>query len=92
MLTNNRFIQEIERAWPELEDKEINLRWKLIEKNSSGKCEDQDLNESLDYIELIDGKEVDRIIEYEIQLLHEPVESTCPSNNVTCSGTGDLSL
>jgi len=92
MLTNNRFIQEIERAWPELEDKEINLRWKLIEKNSSGKCEDQDLNESLDYIELIDGKEVDRIIEYEIQLLHKPAESTCPSNNVTCSGTGDLSL
>jgi hypothetical protein len=91
-LTNDRFTQEIVRAWSELEDKEIDLKWKLIEKNSNGKCEDQDLNESLDYIELIDGKEVDRIIEYEIQLQHEPAESTCPSNNDTCSGTSGPSL
>ena len=91
-LTNNRVIQEIVRAWPELENKEINLKWKLIEKNNNGKCDDQDLNESLDYIELIDGKEVDRIVEYEIQLQHEPAESECPSNNVTCSGTSGASL
>ena len=91
-LSNNRVKQEIEKAWPELEDKDIILSWKLIEKNNNGKCEDRDLNESLDYIELIDGKEVHRIMECEIQLLHEPAESTCPSNKITCSGTGDAQL
>ena len=92
-LTNNRVKQEIEKAWPELEDNDIILRWKLIEKGNNGKCEDRDLNESLNYIELIDGKqEVDRIMECEIQLQHGPAESTCPSNTITCSGTGDAQL
>jgi deoxyadenosine/deoxycytidine kinase len=89
-LTNNRVIQEIERAWPELLDKEINLGWKLMGKDNKGKCEDRDLNESLDYIELINGKEVDQIMECEINL--PPEENTNPTNSATCSGTGGTQL
>ena len=91
-LTNNRVNEEIKEAWPELEDKDIILSWKLIEKDSNGRCEDQDLNESLDYIELIDGKEVNRIMECEIKLPYGPAECTYPSNDITCSGTGDTQL
>jgi hypothetical protein len=84
-------LQEIERAWPELENKEISLSWKLIEKNGTGKCEDRDLNESLDYIELIDGNEVDVIMEYDIQLQNKTTD-VYPSNNPTCNGTSDPTL
>ena len=90
-LTNDRLLQEIERAWPELENKEISLSWKLIEKNKTGKCEDRDLNESLDYIELIDGNEVDVIMEYDIQLQNKTTD-VYPSNNPTCNGTSDPTL
>ena len=88
-LSNNRVKQEIVKAWPELEDKDFNLSWKLIEKNSNGKCEDKDLNESLDYIELINGKDVERIMICEIQT---PYESSPTSDNVTCSSTGGVQL
>ena len=90
-LTNDRFLQEIERAWPELKNKEFSLSWKLIEKNKTGKCEDRDLNESLDYIELIDGNEVDVIMEYDIQLQIKTTD-VYPPNNFTCNGTSDPTL
>ena len=90
-LTLNRVIQEIVRAWPELEDKETKLDWKLIERGNNGKCEDLDLNESLDYIELVDGNEVDRIMECEIQLQCR-TENTHASNNTTCSRTSGAQL
>jgi len=90
-LTNDRLLQEIERAWPELENKKISLSWKLIEKDRTGKCEDRDLNESLDYIELIDCNEVDVIMEYDIQLQSKTTD-TCPSNNLTCDETSEPTL
>jgi hypothetical protein len=88
-LSNNRVRQEIMKAWPELEDKNFNLSWKLIEKNSNGKCEDRDLNESLDYIELMNGKDVERIMICEIQ---SPYESSSTPHNVTCNRTGGVQL
>ena len=87
-LTNNRFIQEIEALWPELKDNDIKLEWRQLERYIDGTCEDNHLNESLDYIELMDGKEIDHIIEYDIKLMHKPAESICPSNEAICKETG----
>jgi len=87
-LTNNRFIQEIETLWPELKDNDIKLEWRQLERYIDGTCEDNHLNESLDYIELMDGKKIDHIIEYDIQLMHKPAESICPFNEAICKETG----
>ena len=89
ILTNSRLSQEIKEAWPELEGQDMNLSWKLIEKNKEGKCEDIHLNESLIYIELMEGKTVDRIIEFEILPVHSPTKNLDPHNTTTCSGTGE---
>jgi hypothetical protein len=87
-LTNNRFRQEIETLWPELKDNDIKLEWRQLERYIDGTCEDNHLNESLDYIELMDGKKIDHIIEYDIQVTHKPAESICPSNEAICKETG----
>ena len=79
--------------WPEPEDQDINLEWRLFERHDSdGTCEDRHLNGAPDYMELMDGKKVDRVIEYDIQLLHTPAESLCPSNKATCNKTGGMQL
>jgi thymidylate kinase len=91
-LTNDRFTQEIEEAWPELQGQDISLSWKLIEKNSNGRCEDEHLNESINYIELMDGKTVDRIIEFEILSNTGSTERPNPPRITTCSETGDAQL
>jgi hypothetical protein len=42
-----------------------------MERDQDGKCIDEDLNESLEYIELVDEQPVHRIAVMEIHLLNE---------------------
>ena len=50
---------------------EIYLNWQLMEKDHTGKCEDKDLNESLEHIETIDKLTVHRLVIMEIYLPDE---------------------
>jgi hypothetical protein len=70
-LTMKRVIWEIEQTWPSLKGQEIYLSWCLMERDQDGKCIDEDLNESLEYIELVDEQPVHRIVVMEIHLLNE---------------------
>lgn len=67
-LTTKRVLWEIEKIWPLLRGQEIYLSWHLLERNLEGKCGDEDLNESLEYIENIDNRQVHRIIVLNIHL------------------------
>ena len=91
-LTNQRLAQEIVTAWPELEEKNLDLVWKLVERNNDGTCDDIHLNESLNYIELMDGNTVNHILEYDIQLLNQLVRDLPSMKEITCGETGEEQL
>jgi len=91
-LTNQRLAQEIVTAWPELEEKNLDLVWKLVERNNDGTCDDIHLNESLNYIELMDGNTVDHILEYDIQLPNQLVRDLPSMKEITCGETGEEQL
>jgi len=91
-LTNQRLKQEIVTAWPELEEKNLNLEWKRVERDNDGTCDDKHLNESLNYIELMDGNTVDHILEYDIQLLHHLIRDLPSSKEIICRETGEKQL
>jgi len=91
-LTNQRLVQEILTAWPELEERNLSLEWKLVERNDDGTCDDKHLNESLNYIELMDGNTVDHILEYDIQLSNQLVRNLPSLKEITCGETGEEQL
>jgi len=91
-LTNQRLKQEIVTAWPELEEKDLNLEWKRVERDNDGTCDDKHLNESLNYIELMDGNTVDHILEYDIQLPHHLIRDLPSSKEIICGETGEKQL
>jgi len=68
-LTTKRLIWEIEQTWPSLKGQDIYFSWYLAERNHDGECTDEDLNESLKYIETVDEQSVDRTIIIEV---HSP--------------------
>jgi hypothetical protein len=75
-LTFVRLKWEIERPWPILKEYDILLRWYVLTRNSEGKCEDEDLNESLVHIEGMDGQKVDRVLLVEITYNSEGRDNT----------------
>jgi hypothetical protein len=79
-------------AWPELEERNLSLEWKLVERNDDGTCDDKHLNESLNYIELMDGNTVDHILEYDIQLSNQLVRNLPSLKEITCGETGEEQL
>jgi hypothetical protein len=79
-------------AWPELEEKNLNLEWKRVERNNDGTCDDKHLNESLNCIELMDGNTVDHILEYDIQLSHHLIRDLHSSKEIICGETGEKQL
>jgi len=75
-LTLGRLKWEIERPWPILKEYDVLLRWHVLTRDSEGTCKDEDLNESLKYIEEIDRQTVDRILLVEIFVDSEDMEDT----------------
>jgi deoxyadenosine/deoxycytidine kinase len=65
-LTLGRLKREIERPWPILKEHDVFLRWYVLIRDNEGNCEDEDLNESLKYIEEIDKQKIDRVLLVEI--------------------------
>jgi deoxyadenosine/deoxycytidine kinase len=66
-LTGERFTWEILQLWPTLLEQEVILKWSVLMRNSTGSCEDKDLNESLEHIEGIEGRKIDFILLIEMQ-------------------------
>ena len=75
-LTFGRLKWEIERPWPILKEYDVFLRWYVLTRNSEGKCEDEDLNESLVHIEETDRQKVDRVLLVEITYNDEEMDNT----------------
>ena len=66
-LTGERLTWEILQLWPTLEGQEVTLNISVLMRDSTGNCEDSDLNESLKHIEVTEGHEIDRILLIEMQ-------------------------
>ena len=79
-LTVERFIWEIEQPWPILKGQDVHLKWYMLHRDSEGKCVDNDLNESIEHIEGIDGCNVDYIIVIEIQTVTNKVTEETEGN------------
>jgi hypothetical protein len=91
-LTMKRITWEIEKTWPMLIGQEIYLNWQLLERDQTGKCEDKDLNESLEYIETIDKLSVHRLVIMEIHLPEENRSTGIDQPNNTIGKTDGRDL
>ena len=76
-LTGERLTWEILQLWPILKGQEVTLDVNVLVRDSTGYCGDSDLNESLEHINVTEGRNVDRILLIEIQVSSsEKVEGT----------------
>ena len=91
-LTTRRITWEIERVWPILKDQDIYLGWNLLERDQEGRCVEEDLNESLDFIETVDKQTVGQMIVMEIYLKNKNEGKQSGSQDETISMTGGSDL
>jgi len=87
-LTIDRFIWEIEQPWPTLKGQDILLNADILPRDNRGKCDDSELNESLEHIEGIEGCKVDHILVIEIYT--PKVEVQGMTNDDTIEKDGEM--
>ena len=86
-LTGERLTWEMLQLWPTLEGQEVTLDVSVLTRDSAGYCKDNDLNESLEHIEVTEGRKVDRILLIEIQTPNsEEVEGTTDRTTIKEDG------
>jgi len=85
-LSIDRFIWEIEQPWPTLKGQDILLNAYILSRNDEGKCEDNELNESLEHIEGIEGCRVNHILVIEIYTSKVEVQGTTNDNTIEKDG------
>ena len=85
-LTIDRFIWEIEQPWPTLKGQDILLNTYILPRDDEGKCEDNELNESLEHIEGIEGCKVNHILVIEINTSKVEAQGTTNDNTIEKDG------